>query len=328
MPDVQAFGSAFDEPPFFERPNVPSHGFNGGNTWIPDVLDNLYPYEVLPWYLDDSKARARYMLEHAATLEVFDEGCSIRVRTTNETGHKLPSGYPEGRRMWIGVVFVDDALQVVTQHGAYDDVSADLTQPNTKVYEAVLGVDAAMAGITGLPEGPTFHFAVNNKIYKDNRIPPRGFTNAAFEAVQAAPIGAAYADGQYWDDTTFHIPPGATGVEVRLYYQTSSREYITFLRDANTTNDTGDVLYEQWELTGKSPPVLMQEEMLFGLAPGVLGDVDCNGIVDLNDFRAVAGCVGGADRVVSLGCEGVDFDADGDVDLVDVAALQRAFARP
>ena len=43
---------------------------------------------------------------------------------------------------------------------------------------------------------------LNNVVVKDNRIPPRGFTNAAFEAFDGAPVGATYADGQYWDDVT------------------------------------------------------------------------------------------------------------------------------
>ena len=36
-----------------------------------------------------------------------------------------------------------------------------------------------MAAATGLPEGVNLHLALANKKYKDNRIPPRGFTNAA-----------------------------------------------------------------------------------------------------------------------------------------------------
>ena len=88
------------------------------------------------------------------------------------------------------------------------------------------------------------------------------------------------------------------------------------------------MLYEQWELTGKSPPVLMQELTLFGLSPGLFGDVDCNETVDLHDYRLVGDCVSGVDRTLSLGCEGIDADGDADVDLLDVAALQRAITLP
>ncbi len=326
MPDTQAYGCIFDfEPYAFERPNVPAHDFNGGNAWMQEVLYNLYPFELQPEYLVNSQDRAIYMLQNAATLEVTHEPCSIKVRIINETGHKLPTGYPEGRRMWINVEFLDDALNVLAERGKYASTSADLTSSNTKVYEAHLGPDAAIAVLAGLPEGPSFHFALNNKYYKDNRIPPRGFTNAAFAAAQAAPVAAAYADGQYWDDTIFRIPPAATTATVSLYYQTASKEYITFLRDENRTNSAGDILYEQWELTGKSAPVLMGQYVLAGLSAGASDDADCNGRVNLEDLRLLSGCVTGPAKTLNLGCEALDADLDGDVDLEDFGEFQRAF---
>merc|ERR1711879_15431 len=136
---------------------------------------------------------------------------------------------------------------------------------DTKVYEAKLGVDAAVAAATGIPEGEGFHFAANNVWIKDNRIPPRGFTNAGFESAQAAPVAYSYMDGQYWDDTSYAIPSGAVKAEVRVYFQLVSKEYIEFLRDENEGTDTdpmtppstGEIAYEQWVLHGKSPIVEM-----------------------------------------------------------------------
>ncbi len=328
MPDTFTYGCVFEN---LERPDIPAHDFNGGNVWMQDVLMSLYPddYEhVDPYYLSDSQDRTRYMLQNAATLEVTNEGCNIRVRVVNETGHKLPTGYPEGRRMWITVEFRDDVLSTVVERGAYDFDLADLTAADTKVYEAKLGVDAAVAQASGIPEGPSFHFAINNKYYKDNRIPPRGFTNAAFAAVQAAPVSAAYADGQYWDDTVFRIPPGATSAVVTLYYQTASKEYITFLRDANITNDAGDVLYEQWELTGKSPPVLMRETVVQSLVAAAPCDADCDASITLYDYHLMAECVKGPGERLSLGCEAFDTDLDGDIDLHDFDYYQRWIEGP
>jgi hypothetical protein len=108
-----------------------------------------------------------------------------------------------------------------------------------------------------LPIGPSFHFTLNSKIYFDNRIPPRGFTNDAFTAIQSPPIGYQYEDGQYWDQTTYTIPPETDSIAVLLYYQTLSKEYVTFLRDANTTNNSGQILFDLWETNGKSAPVAM-----------------------------------------------------------------------
>ncbi|MBI1825787.1 MAG: hypothetical protein HYR83_05320 [Planctomycetes bacterium] len=253
MPPSQTFGCILGDP-FYERPDVPEHNFNGGNAWVQDMLLNLYGGVLTPDYLYDSQQRARFMLENASTMELTNESCRINVRIVNQAGHKLPSGYPEGRRMWLNVEFRGPDLHTITEHGAYDNVNANLTTPDTRVYEVKLGLDASMAATTGLAVGESFHFALNNKVYKDNRIPPRGFSNAAFEAVQAAPVDATYADGQYWSDTKFHIPPGATSAVVNLYYQTASKEYVIFLRDQNQTNDKGSTLYDQWQLTGMSPP--------------------------------------------------------------------------
>lgn len=325
MPDAQTYGCAFE---ITERDDIPSHDFNGGNTWMQEVLYNLYPSDLQPDYLADSQDRATYMLQNAATLEVTLEPCSILVRIINETGHKLPTGYPEGRRMWINVEFRDDALNVLAERGEYASAAADLTASNTKVYEAKLGPDAAIAKLAGLPEGPSFHFALNNKYYKDNRIPPRGFTNAAFAAVQAAPVAASYGEGQYWDDTIFRTPPTATTAIVSVYYQTASKEYITFLRDENHTvvrPHAGDVLYEQWELTGKSPPVLMSQFVLTGLTVSTFADADCNGQIDLDDLQLLSGCVTGPNQTLNLGCEAFDEDLDGDVDLEDFGEFQRVF---
>ncbi|MGA1870232.1 MAG: hypothetical protein ACMUJM_16970 [bacterium] len=81
-------------------------------------------------------------------------------------------------------------------------------------------------------------------VYKDNRIPPRGIINKAFQAVGAEVVGYQYEDGQFWDDTYYSIPETTTKVMATLYYQTSSKEYIEFLRDENKTNDVGEGLYK------------------------------------------------------------------------------------
>jgi PKD repeat protein len=114
-----------------------------------------------------------------------------------------------------------------------------------------------VAPVLGLPAGVSFHFVLNNQVYSDNRIPPRGFTNEAFEQIQSPVVGYSYPDNQYWDDTEYHLPAETARVEVTLNYQTTSKEYIEFLRDANVTNDSGQVLYDLWNTTGKSAPVAM-----------------------------------------------------------------------
>src|SRR5262249_49317446 len=154
------------------------------------------------------------------------ENNALKVRVINQTGHKLPSGYPEGRRMWVNVRFTNGNGVQIAERGHYDVATATLTGSDTKGDEARVGGGAAVWALTGIPVGPSFHFAANNTWYFDDRIPPRGFTNAGFAAVQSAPVGYSYVDGQYWDDSLFVIPVGAATAAVTVYYQSTSREYI------------------------------------------------------------------------------------------------------
>ena len=211
------------------------------------------------------------MLQNAATLNLnvilSESGYEATVEVVNETGHKLPSGYPEGRRMWINLQAYDAERNLIFESGAYDESTAILTTTDTKVYEAKLGMTQEMAdagnsndnGNYSYTAGESFHFALNNTVIKDNRIPPRGFTNANFEAVQAAPIGYTYSDGAFSDQTIYDLPPETYEVEAKLYYQTVSKEYIEFLRDKNFTNNLGTDLYALWSVNGKSAPELMVE---------------------------------------------------------------------
>ena len=282
MPDTTGIGCA----PGFGGPlrdDLPQHDFSGANSWVPlavyDLDQSLALYGAgeisgLPESIfQDAVDRSISMLERASETTLSHTGDELTVRITNNTGHKLPTGYPEGRRMWVNVRFFDAQGVLIQEHGAYDGGTATLTTGDTKVYEIDLGPDAAVASATGLPEAPSLHFALNNKVYKDNRIPPRGFTNANFESIQAAPVAATYADSQFWDDTTFDIPCDAASADVTVFHQTTSREYIEFLRDNNTTNNTGQIAYDAWVARGKSAPVVMDQETLV-FSPRLAGDVD------------------------------------------------------
>jgi hypothetical protein len=283
MPQTTAKGCRQGE----VRNNLPSHHFNGGNTWVLNAIRALYPDSetfLSAQSVADSIARATDMLQRASDLELSVVGTSLKTRITNQTGHKLPSGYPEGRRMWINVKFFDGQNTLIAERGAYDPATATLTTADTKVYEGKIGVDAAVSALTGIPVGPSFHFGANNLWYSDNRIPPRGFTRDGFAAVQAAPVNCYYQDGQYWDDTLFAIPPAAASAAVTVYYQSTSREYIEFLRDTNTTNSAGTVAYNQWVLNGKSAPVVMD----YATIP-LPCYVNCDGstqqpVLNVNDF--------------------------------------------
>jgi len=187
MQDVTGYGC--NRKGVLLRNDLPQHDMTGGNTFVPKLIKQLYPSDasVNIAALDEGILRARGMLQNAATLDLSiikeSQYFEASVTITNETGHKLPSGYPEGRRMWINLTAYDNSGTIIFESGAYDESTAILEKLDTdgndsKIYESKLGMSSN-------PGVESFHFALNNVILKDNRIPPRGFTNDNFEAIQA-----------------------------------------------------------------------------------------------------------------------------------------------
>lgn len=242
------------------RADLPLHDMTGGSTWLPLLLTNLYPGEVNPAAVRAGVARATQLLSNAADLAVGLADGQLQVTVTNNTGHKLPTGYPEGRRIWLNVKFYNAATNLLGESGAYNPATGVLSHDaQVKIYEVHPGLETNLANALGLLPGPSFHFVLNNRIYEDNRIPPRGFSNATYAAFGGAPVGHDYADGQYWDDSLYTLPAGTVRAEARLYYQSTSKEFVEFLRDENVTDTKGQQLYSLWSTNGKCPPTLMQE---------------------------------------------------------------------
>ncbi len=307
MPVTDDFGCRWVESP---RDDLPTHRFAGASTWQLDAIAQQYGPSgsneinaATVSALSAGKTNNESFLQLAADLEavltdVNTPGIEqLRVRVTNQTGHKLPSGYPEGRRIWINVQFFDCLSNVTpfAERGEYDTGTAVLNTGNTKVYEMEGGLDNALATMLGRTPGPAMHFVLTNTIYKDNRIPPRGFTNAGFAAIQAAPVAYSYADGQYWDDTYFDVPAYAVGAKITLYYQASSKEYMEFLRDNNPNpgnpSNRGQKAYDLWVTNGKSAPVAMATlgnptPINVELKGDVTGDRQVT-VADIPDFVAV-----------------------------------------
>jgi hypothetical protein len=246
------------------RDHFVSHNAVGGSTWVQDATYMIWKGKGLDRRaLDAGKEGARALLKTAAALGLEIAGGKGRLTITNLTGHKLPTGYPEGRRMWVNVRFLDTRSNLVAELGRYgEDANQNPTLLNpesTRIYECKPGMSAEQAAKHHQQPGPSFHFILNDIITKDNRIPPRGYKQSAFAEHLAAPVGADYADGQFWDELDFNVPSGTALVECRLMYQSVSAEYIEFLRKANKTDKWGARLYDAWEDTGKCPP----EEIAF-----------------------------------------------------------------
>jgi hypothetical protein len=141
------------------RKDLPLHDMTGGNYWMPDAIQYLDSQGKLILgggltstqvaALNDGKARVLKQLSEAATLVVTGD----TVRVTNLTGHKLISGYPEGRRMWLNIKWYDSGNNLLREDGEYGTITVsidgtptqvetilDLHDSNTKIYEAHYGM--------------------------------------------------------------------------------------------------------------------------------------------------------------------------------------------
>jgi hypothetical protein len=141
------------------RQDLPLHDMTGGNYWVPDAIqyqeaqgtlrlgEGLSGEQIAA--LNDGKARARGQLEMAASLRVAGDVVTV----FNLTGHKLISGYPEGRRMWLNTQWFDGDHVLLREDGAYGPVDVqidgqtvsvetilDLHGADTRIYEAHYGM--------------------------------------------------------------------------------------------------------------------------------------------------------------------------------------------
>ena len=277
---------------------LPVHQFAGGNAWVPRVLRDEYialagradSYDAtIAWTLDMLQNRSAEVELLAPTFVPPESELAVDVRVTNLSGHKLPTGYFEGRRMWIQLEVRDGAGALVLESGAYDPLTGALgDDPQLKVYHREAGIwDHLGTGACDTEDAlgdPMFHFVLDDCVAVDNRIPPAGFTAGADPEVK--PVAYAYPETSpgsgvlvHWDLTPYAVtlPPGTPSpltVAARLYYQTTTDEYVGFLRDQAVTHgfpddclprasgstpmmSRGEIVHDMWTRYDRAPPVEM-----------------------------------------------------------------------
>ena len=283
--------------------NLAVHEFAGANGFMVSVLKSLYGTQLdrdaafdrtLSLINDNLTNRSARI---SLTLDALAAGATTlnaSVRITNLTGHKLPAGYGEGRRMWINLVARDANNTIIFESGAYEPTSATLSTGNQlKVYETLQGVWQRFGnnGVCVLQENTTnrklFNMVLNNCIAKDNRIPPLGFTGG--NAVDTQPVSYSYPEtapgsGKLvnFDVTTYTIAVPANAVrpiqvQASLRHQVMSKEYAEFLKaeaiNSNIPTENqmcdrswnvgpsdktrGQFMFDAWTNNGKSAPVSM-----------------------------------------------------------------------
>jgi len=242
------------------RTSPSRHSFVGGNVWGLDAVRAAAPSELagLDAAFAANRAAALENLQRAARVEIVlpqgpipvGQEVELKVRVYNQTGHKLPTGYADGRRVFIELRVAGEVVS-----GAYDgDAGVLLGDPQLAVFEAV----------HARADGGLDHLALHDTIVKDTRIEPLGFRPTEV----TMPVGISFlrdGDGGVLGaaEWTYRVrfPQGLDGgtapVEARLFHQATTRAYVEALAAANLTDGKGEALRAIWESTGRAAPVLM-----------------------------------------------------------------------
>ncbi len=283
------------------------HELVGANRFVTELLAQEYGGMgmgmVDPDFFTYSLERMDEFLSTAATLDVQFPAAvdlqvgipSMPVTLTNETGHKLPTGYSEGRVMWIEVVATYGDTQVYGS-GRWDGQAIE-DDPQVRRYEAIA---------ENFEDQATFHLLLNDHWVVDSRIPPRGLS----EDVETDPVGDRYAlDGDAWphaDTVDYAFGPAdledltpddegddALTITVRVLYLINTPEYVDFLAEENAINGAGTHVQTLFEDAGGAPPLVLAQAQT---------------TVPLSGFEPESADVGGGET----GTEGMTEDAPSD----------------
>lgn len=268
------------------------HDLAGSNAFMLGIMKDLYGSagtdEVPDGFYDNAIARTLETASAAASFEIdapdqidASQAWSLGVRVINETGHKLPSGYSEGRIAWVEVVarYQD---QVIWSSGRWEDGTGFEMDSQLRTYEGV-AEDA--------DDGTRLHLVRNNRWVSDTRIPPRGLQ----PDLETDPVGDRYvvqADGTWphFDDVDYAFDP--TTIEdgtpdddaddeleltVRLLYLINTPEYVAFLEAENLTNGAGSHVATLFEERGGSTPTVLGETSVVIPLSGLGGDAETGG---------------------------------------------------
>ena len=236
------------------------------------VIDDVF-FDIAIDNIDRTLATAATLEVTAPAMVDVTQGISgWTVKVTNNTGHKLPTGYSEGRVMWLEVI-ARHGEEVVYGSGRWVDGEGLADDPQLRTYEGRAIELASKA---------RFHLLRNDHWEVDSRIPPKGLK----ANLQTDPVGDRYAllPDQTWpnyDEVSYEFPAAqvldATADEademtlsVRLLYVINTPEYVDFLADENKTNEAGQTVADLFAGLAPAPLELAswtQTVPLTGLTP-------------------------------------------------------------
>ena len=255
--------------------DLPVHNFVGGNTFAARAVQVVNPQLNIALEIGQMERWVEENLAAAAELEIISspsdvvsgEAFPIEVRLTNKTGHKLPTGYPEGRRVYLEVSLQLDGGASMILSGAWDPTTGNLIRdPQVRTYETEHG------RVENGQSQRTRSLLLMNQILKDTRLPPEGFRPSHPDML---PQGRDYGAGppyRHFDEHryAFTAPmvsqPTAGVITVRAMHQSTDGEVVDFLTSEAAGTAAASELARAWDALGHAPP----KEMVAVTAPVVV----------------------------------------------------------
>jgi MYXO-CTERM domain-containing protein len=234
---------------------------------------------------DDFLAGAASLeVEFPASVDLQAGLDALPVRVTNQTGHKLPTGYSEGRVMWLEVQ-ASYAGELVWSSGLWDGAAIE-DDAQVRRYEAIA---------ERWSDGIRNHLLLNDHWLLDTRIPAKG----ASPNPETDPVGDRYAlqpddTWPHYDEHSYGFGPAQIAdqtpedagddeldLQVRLLYLINEQSYLDQLRDDNVVNEAGQAVWDMVLEDGGPQPVVLATAAasvpLTGLEPPPPGDGDGDG---------------------------------------------------
>ncbi len=231
------------------RANFSEHTFLGANTVMLDMFKNFREelgIEVEGF--EQAITRNREFLKTSADLSITgtrNEGNNIvaTLQIKNNTGHKLPSGYPS-RRVFVHFVVTDAEGEVIFESGrmnadgsivgADGDINYRQYEPH---YNSIDSEDQVLIfeSIMGDTRGNVTHSLIEAQRHlKDNRLTPVGFDKYIISS-DVAVVGEALLDDNFnagLDIFEYKVPVPASGkyfIYADLIYQPLAYGHLEYL---------------------------------------------------------------------------------------------------
>jgi hypothetical protein len=149
-----------------ERDNVYQHYFVGGNALVTQLLGASTHAGLAESML---RSAARVDIDNSKPLTAGRTNI-LRVRVTNiGAGHKLPTGFPEGREMWLDLRVLDVRGVQIYRLGA---IRNGETEEGTKSFKVVLGDKNGQVVKANVLDA--------DRVLDDTRIEPRGHRDVEY----------------------------------------------------------------------------------------------------------------------------------------------------